>query len=131
MLKGVEVPKFQFGQVTEMDESGTVVSRSSYDRKPDLVEAVEALRDNAASSPLVFMESNYAAELGLQEEAASTAPGDEVHPEVVPDDGHRQEIDGEEPSAKRQRTTTLDDPDTDGKPFEVDELELAVAELME
>ena len=127
------VPKFRFGQVTEVDESGTVVSRSSYDRKPDLVEAVEALRDNSitTSSPPVFMESNCAVELGLQERAASSAPGDEIHPEVVPEDGHRQEIVGEEPSAKRQRTTTMDDPDIEGKPFEADELELALAELMD
>ena len=98
--------------------------------KPRL-EAVEVLRDNATSSPPVFMESNYAADLGLQDGAASTAPGDEVHPEVVPDDGHRQEVDGADPPAKRHRTTTMDDPEIDGEPFEADELELAVAELME
>ena len=77
------------------------------------------------------MESNYATELGLQEGAASTAPGDEIHPDVAPEDGHRQETGDEEPSAKRQRTTTMDDPDIDGEPFEADELELALAEIME
>ena len=131
VLNGADIPKFKFGQVTEMDETGVVVSRSSYDRKPDLVAAVQALRDNTTSSPPVFMEANYATELGLQGGAASTAPGDEVHPEVLPDEGHREGVAVEEPAAKRQRTSTIDDPEIDGEPFVADDLELALAELME
>ena len=59
ILNGAEIPKFRFGVMTNMDETGVVVSRSSYDRKPDLKDAADALRDQTTSSPPVIVEVNY------------------------------------------------------------------------